>query len=311
MDKTAKVSNKNSRIKTGSYIADFIIYALIGIIALATVFPFIFILSASISDPMEVVSGNVWFLPKGFSLKSYGRIFTTVSIVRAFGNSVFFTVIITFLNVLNSMLAGYALAKKGLVFRKAIVIYILIPMYFSGGLIPSFIIMSRLGLYNTLWAIILPSIVSIWNIILARTYISGLPISLKEAAIIDGATEFCVFRTIILPLSKSMMAVLGLYTALAAWNSWFNFMIYIPRLVDWHPLQMFLTKVLIWGNMNATLSLGENADPELMKNKLLMAAVGSQLKYTVMVVSSVPVIMIYPFVQKHFIKGALLGSLKE
>ena len=217
---------------------------MIGIIALVTLFPFIFILSASISDPMEVVSGNVWFLPVGFSLKSYQRIFTTDTILRAFGNSVFFTAVITFLNVLNSMLAGYALAKKGLVFRKAIVIYILIPMYFSGGLIPSFIIISRLGFYNTLWAIILPSILSIWNIILARTYISGLPASLKEAAIIDGASEFTVFSRIILPLSKSMIAVLGLYTALAAWNSWFNYMIYIPKLVEWHPLQMFLTKVL-------------------------------------------------------------------
>jgi len=120
-----------------------------------------------------------------------------------------------------------------------------------------------------------------------------------------------VFRSIILPLSKPMIAVLALYTALAVWNSWFNYMIYLPRRMDWHPLQMFLTKVLIWGNLNATLQLGENMDPEIIKNKLLMAAVGSQLKFTVMVVASVPIIMVYPFVQKYFIKGALLGSLKE
>jgi putative aldouronate transport system permease protein len=310
MGETTNIARK-SHIRTGSYFADFIIYILVGIISLITLFPFIYILSASVSDPMEVVAGNVWFLPKGFSLKSYGRIFTSAAIVRAFGNSVFFTVIITFLNVINSMLAGYALAKKGLVFRKGIVIYLLIPMYFSGGLIPSFIIISQLGLFNKLGAIILPSIVSIWNIILARTYITGLPISLKEAAIIDGASEYRVFYSIILPISKSIIAVLSLYTALAVWNSWFNYMIYLPQRIDWHPLQMFLTKVLIWGNLNATLALGDSADPEIMKNKLLMAAVGSQLKFTVMVVSSVPVILIYPFVQKHFIKGALLGSLKE
>ena len=311
MVRTELKQNNKLKIKTGSYFVDFIIYCFVGIVSLATLFPFIYILSASVSDPMEVVAGNVWFLPVGFSLKSYSRIFTSSAIIRSFANSVFFTVVITFLNVLNSMMAGNALAKKGLVFRKTIVLYILIPMYFSGGLIPSFIIISKLGLYNNLGSIILPSMVSIWNIILARTYISGLPISLREAAIIDGASEFRVFRSVVLPLSKSMMAVLGLYTALAVWNSWFNFMIYIPRRTEWHPLQMFLTKVLIWGNMNATLSLGENVDPEILKNKLLMAAVGSQLKFTVMVVASVPVIMIYPFVQKHFIKGALLGSLKE
>jgi putative aldouronate transport system permease protein len=212
---------------------------------------------------------------------------------------------------MNSMLAGYALTKKGLVFRKFFIMYLLIPMYFSGGLIPSFIIMSKLGLYNTVGAIILPSIIGIYNIILARTFISGLPESLKEAAIIDGAGEIRVFSQIVLPLSKPIIAVIGLYTALAAWNAWFNYMIYMPQKTNLHPLQMFLTKVLIWGNMNSVLSLGENVDPAVLKNKLLMAAVGSQIKFAVMVVATVPVILVYPFVQKYFIKGALLGSLKE
>jgi putative aldouronate transport system permease protein len=305
------VAHARSRIRVGSLTVDVFVYIGVGIISLVTLFPFIYIISASISDPMAVVSGDVWFLPVGFSLKSYARIFTSVAVLRAFLNSVFFTVIITGLNVINSMLAGYALSKPRLVFRKGIVLYVLIPMYFSGGLIPGFVIISKLGLFNRLGAIILPGIVSIWNIILARTFISGLPASLKEAAIIDGAHEVRVFRSIILPLSKPMIAVLALYTALAVWNSWFNYMIYLPRRMDWHPLQMFLTKVLIWGNLNATLQLGENMDPEIIKNKLLMAAVGSQLKFTVMVVASVPIIMVYPFVQKYFIKGALLGSLKE
>jgi putative aldouronate transport system permease protein len=302
---------KNRKIQTGSYIVDLFIYIIIGFIAFTTLFPFIFILSASISNPLNVISGDVWFLPIGFSLKSYERIFSSATIMRAFGNSVFFAVIITFLNVLNSMMAGYALNKSKLVFRKSIVLIILLPMYFSGGLIPGFIIMSRLGLYNTLGAIILPSIVSIWNIILARTYIAGLPSSLREAAFIDGAGVLRIFISVILPLSKPMIAVLALYTALGAWNSWFNYMIYLPKLTQWQPLQLFLTKVLIWGNANATLSLGSETDPLMIQNKLLAAAVGAQLKYTVMVVASVPVICIYPFVQKFFIKGALLGSLKE
>ena len=304
-------TKKRRRIRVGSHAVDFVIYCVVGIVSLVTLFPFIYIISASVSNPMNLVSGDVWFLPVGFSLKAYERIFTSVTILRSFGNSVFFTVVITFLNVMNSMLAGYGLSRHGLVFRKSIVLFILLPLYFSGGLIPSFIIIAKLGLYNTLGAIILPSVVSIWNIILARTYITGLPASLKEAAIIDGAHELRIFRSIILPLSKPMIAVLALYTALAVWNSWFNYMIYLPKRTEWHPLQMFLTKVLIWGNMNAVLSLSENADPEILKNKLLMAAVGSQLKFTVMVVASAPVIAVYPFVQKYFIKGALLGSLKE
>lgn len=300
-----------NKIRNGSYAVDAVLYIVIGVIALITLFPFIYIISASISNPMEVTAGNVWFLPIGFSLKSYERVFTSASIWRSFANSVFFTVTITVLNVLNSMMVGYALCKSRLVFRKGVVMFILIPMYFSGGLIPSFIIMSKLGLYNNLGSIILPNILSIWNIILARTYVAGLPSSLKEAAIIDGAGEFKVFTSIIIPLSKPIIAVLALYTALATWNSWFNFMIYIPRLTDWQPLQIFLTKVLIWGNLNATLALGTNADPELIKNKLLMAAVSSQLKYAVMVISTVPIMLVYPFVQKYFIQGVMLGSLKE
>jgi putative aldouronate transport system permease protein len=304
-------AKNRKKIRTGSWIAEAVIYLVIGVIATSTLIPFVFVISASFSDPMALNSGKVWLWPVGFSLISYGQVFASATIIRSFFNSVLFTVVITTLNVLNSMLAGYALCKRGLVFRKAIVLYILIPMYFSGGLIPTFIIISSLGMYNTLWAIILPGIVSIWNIILARTYVSGLPASLKEAAIIDGANEMKVFGSIILPLSKPIIAVLALYTALGVWNSWFNFMIFIPKLTDWQPLQILLTKVLIWGDINSTLSMGNNVNPELIKQKLLLAAVGVQMKYTVMVVATVPIMLVYPFIQKYFIQGALLGSLKE
>ena len=303
--------NKKSRISHGSITADIFIYAAIGLLSLITLLPFIFVISASFSTPREVSAGNVWLLPKGFSLLAYERLLKSTAIWRAFANSVFFTGSITVLNVINSMLAGYALCNKDMPFRKTIIIYILIPMYFSGGLIPSFINMINLNLYDTLFAIILPGVISIWNIILARTNISGIPSSLREAAIIDGASEVGVFVRIILPLSKPIMAVLGLYTALAVWNSWFNYMIFLPSKTDWHPLQMFLTKALIWGQMNATLQLGENLDPEVMKQKMLMSDVGSQLKYAVMLTATVPIIIVYPFVQKYFIQGALLGSLKE
>ena len=305
-------SLKRNKIKQDSRFASAVIYTFIGIVSLITLYPFIFIASNSISNPIESAANTIWILPKGpLSLKAYQQIFTSDTIGRAFLNSVFFTVLITFLNVFNSVLAGYALSKKGLFGRKFIIILIMIPMFFHAGLIPTFITITNLGMFNSLWAIVLPSVCGIWNIILARTYINNLPISLKEAAIIDGATDFQVITNVIIPLSKPIIAVLALYTALGVWNAWFNFLIYLPSHAEWHPLQLFLTKCLIWGNLNAVLNPSAEMDPELIKNKLLLAAVNSQLKYAVVMVASIPVIMIYPFVQKYFIQGALLGSLKE
>lgn len=305
-------SLKRNKIKQDSRFASAVIYTFIGIVSLITLYPFIFIASNSISNPIESAANTIWILPKGpLSIKAYQQIFTSDTIGRAFLNSVFFTVLITFLNVFNSVLAGYALSKKGLFGRKFIIILIMIPMFFHAGLIPTFITITNLGMFNSLWAIVLPSVCGIWNIILARTYINNLPISLKEAAIIDGATDFQVITNVIIPLSKPIIAVLALYTALGVWNAWFNFLIYLPSHAEWHPLQLFLTKCLIWGNLNAVLNPSAEMDPELIKNKLLLAAVNSQLKYAVVMVASIPVIMIYPFVQKYFIQGALLGSLKE
>ena len=302
---------KCNRIRTNSRPVSFVIYLVVGISALVTLIPFIFIISASLSDPQEVVAGNVWLIPKGFSLLAYEKLFKSGAIWRPFANSIFFTIVITSTCVMNSMLTGYALIKRDMPFRKLIIIFILIPMYFSGGLIPTFIMMTKYGLYNSLLAIILPSIVNIWNIILARTYINGIPASLKEAAIIDGAGELRVFASIIVPLSKPILAVLCLYTALGVWNSWFYYMIFLPTKIEWHPVQMYLTKVLIWGSTSSIMGMGEGLDPQIMQQRLLMASIGSQLKYAVMVVVSVPIIAIYPFVQKYFIQGALVGSLKE
>jgi len=302
---------KKNRIKTGSLTADIVIYGIILISALITVYPFVYILSNAISEPIEAAAGTVWLLPKGFSLQSFSRVFASGLIVRSFANSVFFTATVTILSGINTMLAGYALSKKGLVFRKFFIVYIIVPMFFSGGLIPYFLIITQLKLYNTLWAIILPGICSIWNIILARTFIRGIPDSLTEAAIIDGANEIQTLFLVIIPLCKPIIAVTSLYVALGMWNSWFNFMLFIPRLADWHPLQLFLAKTLIWGDIASTLQIGETVDPEIIKNKLLLTSVAAQTKYTVIVIASVPIIAVYPFIQKYFVQGALIGSLKE
>lgn len=302
---------KLKRMRRESLTADILIHLIIAALSLLTLYPFVYIVSCAFSDPLNVVAQRVWLLPKGFSLKAFERVFAAPSIWRSFGNSLFFTVACTLLCVLNSMLAGYALAFPRLVFRRIFVVALIIPMFFTGGLIPSFIIMTKLGLYNNLLSIILPSALSIWNIILARTFIHRLPASLQEAALIDGAGDWKIFLHVILPLSKPILAVLSLYTALAVWNNWFSFLVYLPQRADWHPLSMLLVKVLLWGNMSAVMKSGDLVDASQIKNAMEQAAVGAQMKYAVIVMATVPVMLVYPFVQKYFVQGALLGSLKE
>ncbi len=300
-----------NRIKQGSPIADIIVYLAVGIIALITFYPFLFIISSSISDPAEVMAGKVWLFPKGFSLAAFKRTLSSYSMLRAFFNSIGYTLLLTILCVLNSMMCGFGISKRGLLGRRVWVIYLLIPMFFNAGLIPGFINISNMGLYNTLLAVILPPVVSIWNIILARTFISGLPGALMEAARIDGASVPQVFFNIVIPLSKPIIAVLSLYTALWAWNQWFNFLIYTPGLTNWHPLQYFLVKALLWGNAQIALKLESELDVTAIMDRVRMQAVNAQLKYAIVLITTVPIILVYPFVQKYFVQGAMLGSLKE
>lgn len=302
--------NKN-KIRQGSLLVDILIYGIIGIVALVTVYPFIFILSNSFSDPLMVQSGKVWLYPIGFSTAAYQRVLGSSAMLRAFLNSVLYTVIVTLASVTISMMTGFGMSRKGMLGRKFMTVYLLIPMFFSAGLIPSFIIINKLKMYNTLWAVILPALCSIWNIILARTFIARLPQALFEAATIDGASVPQIFLHVVIPLSKAIIAVLSLYTALWAWNQWFNFLIYTPSLADWHPLQYFLVKALLWGNTQNTLKLESQMSVTQIADRLRVAAVASQIKYAVVIIATVPIMLVYPFVQKYFVQGAMLGSLKE
>ena len=301
--------NKN-KIRQGSLLVDILIYGIIGIVALVTVYPFIFILSNSFSDPLMVQSGKVWLYPIGFSTAAYQRVLGSSAMLRAFLNSVLYTVIVTLASVTISMMTGFGMSRKGMLGRKFMTVYLLIPMFFSAGLIPSFIIINKLKMYNTLWAVILPALCSIWNIILARTFIARLPQALFEAATIDGASVPQIFLHVVIPLSKAIIAVLSLYTALWAWNQWFNFLIYTPSLADWHPLQYFLVKALLWGNTQNTLKLESQMSVTQIADRLRVAAVASQIKYAVVIIATVPIMLVYPFVQKYFVKGVMIGSIK-
>ncbi|MFC5650533.1 carbohydrate ABC transporter permease [Paenibacillus solisilvae] len=278
---------------------------IVGVAAFTTIYPFIYVISMSISDPSETLKHTIWFLPKGFSDDAYVRVLHNSYLWRSFGNSVFYVAAGTALNLIMSVLAAYPLAKKQLVARKYFVIYLIIPMFFSGGLVPTFLVVNKLGMYDTVWAVIIPGIVTIWNIILVRTYFMTLPYSLQESAYMDGAGDRTILFKIMLPLSKPILAVIVLYCAVDIWNSWFNALIFLPS-KELHPLQLFLARVLIFASGDfktfSSLSLAD-----VQKNM----ATQVQLKYAVIVISTVPIMMIFPFLQKYFIKGALIGSLKE
>ena len=297
-----------NQIRDGSRVADIIIYIVAILLGVITLYPVIFVISNSISDPVASATGQVWLWPVGFSTAAFEYVFQSPALWRAFFNSIVYTVVITVGQLFFDMLVAFGLSKKGLLGRKWIVMYILIPMWFSAGLIPIFINMTQLGLYNKIWSIILMSMFGTYNCILARSFINRLPGELMEAATIDGASVPHIFFKIVLPLSKPIMAVLGLYIALGAWNNWYSYMIYLPTRDELHPLQYFLVKTLIQAQ-SASGGLGMTMEQTMQS--LQLSYIMPQLKYAMIVVAVVPIMCVYPFVQKYFVKGVMLGSLKE
>lgn len=303
--------SKNKRkpvIKYKSKAVDAVLYIVAIFLGIITLYPVVFVISNSISEPVQAATGKVWLLPKGFSTSAYKFIIESPNIVRSFVNSVVYTFLMVVGNLVITMMCGFGLSKKNLVFRKFITVFLLIPLWFSGGLIPSFVNMTRLHLYNTLWAVFLPMLINIYNVILARTFIVRLPPALIEAAMIDGASVPSIFLRIVIPLSKPIMAVLSLYVALGVWNSWFPFLVYLPTREDLHPLSFFLVQVLLKGSQ-INIAPGLSIE-EMLRGQELMLML-TQLKYATIVVASLPVMCLYPFAQKYFVQGVMLGSLKE
>ncbi|MGZ9585235.1 carbohydrate ABC transporter permease [Paenibacillus marinisediminis] len=259
----------------------------------------------SISSPQEVAAMNVFWYPKGWSLGAYELIVRDTKMWWAYTNTLIYVTAGAFLNCLMAVLGAYPLTVRNLAGRKWVVAFILIPMYFAGGLIPSYLLVNQLGLYNTMFAVIIPGMVSIWNIILVRTFFTTIPEALKESAFIDGASHWQLLFKVILPISKPIIAVIAIYSIVGIWNSWFDALVYLPN-EKLHPLQMYLYRVVVQQSVDLkTLSLQDTrtAVENMLSN--------IQLKYAIIVFTTLPVIFTYPFFQKYFIKGALLGSLKE
>lgn len=271
-------------------------------LVIITILPLGYVLIASLMDPVVLANEGVSLNPQKWSFQGYQKIFNDKAIMRGFVNSIFYATTFSVLTVIVTMMTAYPLSKKNLVGRRFITMFFLITMFVGGGLVPTYLLIKKLNMLNTIWAILIPGLVNVWNIILARTYFAGIPEELSEAAKIDGANDVQIFFRIMLPLAKPIMFVLFLYAFVGQWNSYFDAMIYLkdPAL---EPLQLVLRKILIQ-NQPSTDMIGSQVQMAELKR------LAELLKYATIVVSSVPLLVMYPFFQKYFDEGVLLGSIK-
>lgn len=276
-------------------------YTVLGLVGLIVLYPLYFILIASISDPVAINNGQVFILPVGFNLSGFKKIFQDVKIWTAYSNTIFYTVVGTTVNIFLTLLIAYPLSRKNFGAGKYVLAFIMFTMYFQGGMIPTYILVQKMHLYNTPWVMILLPAVNVFNVIIATNNIkSNIPEELYEAASIDGCNHFGFFFKMVLPLSKSIIAVLVLYYGVAHWNEFMNGLIYL-RDQSLQPLQLFLRNILL---QNQASSLGD-VDSIMQQQRA-----AELMKYGLIIVSTIPILAVYPFIQKYFAKGAMVGAVK-
>ena len=278
------------------------IYLISGFIALLCLYPLYLVLINSFSAPLAVARGEVVLLPKGFSFDAYIQAFKNGDIMRGYANSLFYLVVGVMINMVLTIPAAYALSKQHMKGRNAIMMMIVFTMYFSGGLIPHYLMVRGLGLINTRAIVLLEGAVVTTNLIIARTFFaSSVPKELEEAAEIDGCSGIQVFFKIVLPLSKAMLGVILLYYAVGRWNNYTSSLYYQPRAEELHSLQMVIKKMVL------QMQAAANAESEMAE---YYANLFNQIKYSVIVIASLPLLILYPFLQKYFEKGVMIGSVK-
>lgn len=283
-----------------------VFYVLLTLIALITIYPVIYVISASVSEPTAVNNGSVVLWPVGFQLEGYQYIFENDWILLGYRNSLIYTVAGTLLDVAVTFLAAYALSRKDLLGRGVLNAYMIIPMWFSGGLIPTFMMVNSMGLVDKWYTLIIIGAFNTYNFIICRTFIqSSIPLELQEAARIDGCTDLGIMAKVVLPLSMPVIAILCLYYGLAHWNDYFTGLIYINTR-SLQPLQLFLREILI---QNAQLEMG-SGDMMALEDSMRRAYMMQVMRYGLIVVSSLPMLILYPFVQKYFVQGVMIGALK-
>lgn len=284
---------------------DFVVIAILAVFGLMVAYPLYFVVIASFSDPSKVMIGEVIFAPKNPTLEGYLRILQDSRIWTGYLNTIIYVVIGTAISVFTTMMIAYPLSRPEFKARKAVTIILMITMYFSGGMIPAYIMISNMGLRNTRFYMIIAGMISVYNIIVARSFLSmNIPKNLQEAAAIDGCSPLYFFFKMVLPLSKAIMSVLVLYYGVGKWNDYMTALIYLND-EEKYPLALVLKEILI--QQNSMLSY-DQGDPMEMMERMKVA---ESMKYGVMIVSTVPVLCLYPFLQKYFVKGVMIGSVKE
>ncbi len=295
---------RNSRQSRSDIVFETVVVILLALLTFTIIYPLYFVVIASFSDAKAVIGGRVIFLPADVTLENYAECFKNGDLMLGYKNSFLLLIIGTAVYLSLTILCAYPLSRKDLWGRNALMMYCTIPMFFGGGLIPTYLLVTKtLGLGNSWWAVILVGGVSTYNMIIMRTFfMSSIPFELQEAAEIDGCTPFRTLFSIILPLSIPVICVIGLYYGVGIWNSYFTALIYLNDKNKW-PLQLFLRQILV----NADLSAVDGGDSSDMARRAMRA---ETIKYAICVLASIPMLVIYPFIQRYFVKGVMIGSVK-
>ena len=283
----------------GMVIFDGINQIVITVITLLSLYPMFHVLVASFSEPIRIMNHQgplLW--PLGFSLEGYRIVINNPSVMTGYMNTIFYVIAGSAVNMVMTILGAYVLAQREFMPKKFCMVMIVFTMYFSGGIIPNFLLVRYLGMLNTRWALIIPTAIGTWNMLVLRTAFRVVPEALEDAARIDGANDLTILVRIMIPVSKATIAVILLFYAVGHWNSWFNAMIYLPRARNLYPLQLFLREILISSSIEVS---GADSGIDF---------IGELIKYSTTIVSTVPILCLYPFLQRYFVKGIMMGSVK-
>ncbi|GKX31270.1 sugar ABC transporter permease [Vallitalea longa] len=281
----------------GSIVFDVIIYIIMIFVLLVCLVPFLYMLAVSISEPKAIINNEVALIPVGINFEAYKQIFAYPNFFKAYGNTIFYTVVGTLIALIMTTLFAYPLSKKSLRGQKFFMKLVVFSMFFSGGLIPNYLLISSLNLTGTRFAMLVPFAINQFNLIILINFFKSIPNEIEEAALIDGLGYFGILRRIVVPLSKPALATIGLYTAVFFWNDWFNGLIYLNT--DQFPVMLFLRNIV-----NGTSMLGDAA------GSADKATIAISIKSAVIITSTLPIIILYPFLQKYFVKGLTIGSVK-
>lgn len=276
------------------------VFLLLGVV-FVTLYPFLYMFNVSLSGTSYVMKNQVQFWPKGFNIDMYKIVLSDNRILMGYKNTIVYVVVGTIISLILTSMGAYAISRR-MVMRKALTLYIVFTMLFQGGMIPTFLVVRELGIMNTMWAMVLPGAISVWNLIIMRTFFQGIPSEMIESGKMDGLNDIGVFARLVIPLSKPLLATIGLFYAVAMWNNFFLALLYLSS-ENLYPLQVVLRNLVLAGQFTGTdINSSTGADGE--------SVVQDSLKFATIIVSTLPILMVYPFIQKYFVKGVMIGSVK-